>query len=54
MTEDLKAAYLVYLTYKINDLDYSDIDSFLEDHNISTDYETMELLNLPLKVIEIK
>ena len=50
MTIELKAEYLGYLTEMINDLDYSNIDCFAEEHELDED-DINELLSLDLEIV---
>jgi len=50
MTKEIRAKYLEYLTERVNDFDYFDIDVFAEENNLQDD-EADKLLELPLKVI---
>lgn len=53
MTEELKQKYLQYLSEKINDQDYSDVDVFCVDNNVENDGTISELLDLQVKVVLI-
>jgi hypothetical protein len=49
ISKQLKADYLDFLTDKLNNMDYSEVDSFFEEHDLS-EFEIEELLRLPLFV----
>lgn len=51
MTEDLKKKYLDFLSEKLNNFDYFDVDSFMEDNKVS-DKDAEKLLAMSLSVVE--
>ena len=50
MDDKIKKAYLEYLTNRVNDMDYSEIDCFCEDNELSED-DIQAIQSLPLKVV---
>ena len=52
MKENLKREYLEFIQDMISNFDYSNIDGFCEDNELSED-EVEELLSLRLKVEEV-
>ena len=50
LNKPLLKDYLEYLTDKINDQDFTDIDTFIDDHDL-TDTEMDALMELDLEVV---
>ena len=50
MNENIIIDYLDYLTSRVNDFEYSDIDSFCDEYNLSQK-EINELLSISVQVI---